>query len=416
MAYGLFDQVLSSATNITLTILAGRWLGAAGLGTVAIGWATVMVYVVLQRAVVTDPLVVGTAALDDQGRHEAARRALSMVLIGTIAFGVSMLVAGRVIGGGFGRGIALFGPWVPSLGIQDFWRYMLFRDERGMAAVANDGAWAIAMALAAAALWRTVSAGAVVALWGIGATTGALLGFVQARVGPGNIVSSAQRWRRDTWPLARWFALDRASSSAGARGLLLLVGLILGTRDLGGLRAVQALFAPLTLLVPALSLPALPAVSRAVATSLRSAKRAAFWVSVLGILLVSVYFGGIGVVGRGWSHLLTVIFGPAFRGFGGLVAPVMAGQIVAAAGIGAEILLKASRRGRLLAFGRGIGAAVGLAAVALFTAPFGLLGAAWSASVGVGVGTGIVAVGAVRTRSTTEADVPTVAPPEPLAG
>jgi hypothetical protein len=61
MSWGLFDQGFSSATNLGLAVLAGRLTGPGGLGVVYLGFTAYLAAISLQRALVTDPLVVYSA-------------------------------------------------------------------------------------------------------------------------------------------------------------------------------------------------------------------------------------------------------------------------------------------------------------------------------------------------------------------
>ena len=141
----------------------------------------------------------------------------------------------------------IFTPWlVPAL-IQQTWRSILFRDRRASAAAANDGIWFLAMALAVPFAWWVGTDWALVGAWGLGATAGMLLGFAQTRLRPRGLLSTWSWWRSDTLPFGKWNAGTVLVGSLGTSSVTFTVAAILGASALGGLRAAQTIFAPLTL-------------------------------------------------------------------------------------------------------------------------------------------------------------------------
>jgi O-antigen/teichoic acid export membrane protein len=261
-AWGFLDQVFSSATNFGLSVLAGRLLGPGGLGVVAVGFSCCILAQSFQRALVTEPLVVASSSGDDSQRAHAARSALTVVLAGGVVTALGVGVAGLAVGGSVGRGLVLFAPWLVPVLIQDYWRAVLFRDTRGRAAAVNDGLWIVAMALTAPLAWKLDATWAVLASWGAGAAVSAGFGFVQARVRPARLPSAWRYWREDIWPFGRWLAAEGAVLAVGSQASVVILAAVLGTAALGGLKAAQTLFAPLSLLSSAASFPGLPALTR----------------------------------------------------------------------------------------------------------------------------------------------------------
>ena len=133
--------------------------------------------------------------------------------------------------------------------------------------------------------------------------------------------------------------------------------------------------------------------ARALGRSRESAVRLAVTISAAGIALTVAYLGLMTVAG---THLLTALFGDSFEEYGALVVPICVWQVVAAAGLGFAILLKAEQRGRAL-FAIGTAAiAAQLVASASLAAVAGVEGAAWGLSAGAAVGTILQVVYAVR--------------------
>jgi O-antigen/teichoic acid export membrane protein len=391
---GVADQAISSATNLALVIVAARRLGPGGLGVVAVGFAAAVLFVVVQRSLITDPLVVTSATQHHNEARQSARAALTMVVMAGAASGAVLFLLGTWFQGTVGFGFRLFAPWLPAFALQDYWRYLLFRDQRGILAVLNDAAWAAAMTVAAIASAAMPTESAVVATWGLGAATGALLGFAQAGILPVSPLEALRWWKERAWKVARWFGADHLASAVGNRGALLLVAALLGSKAVGGWRVTESIFAPLTLLVPAISLPGLPAVAEGLSRSLREAKRLALWLSLLPVVGVCFYILTLLAVGGSGGRVLRVVFGQPFEAYSNLIAPVAVGQVVEAAALGGILLLKAAKAGRTLAMARAIGTACGLAAVAWLTVAHGLIGAAWGVAIGVTISSASILIGA----------------------
>jgi O-antigen/teichoic acid export membrane protein len=225
---------------------------------------------------------------------------------------------------------------------------------------------------------------AIVATWGLGALAGAALGFTQLRLAPEALRPSFRWWRREAWPLGRWLGLESLLVSLGAQVVVFLLAIVLGPRDLGGLRAVEALFAPMTLVVQAISLPGLPLLSRTIKEdSFEKARTWALRLSLISIGLVVLYMAAVGSV-RG--QVLRVVFGAEFSSFQYLIIPVGVAQLLYALALGFALLLKADGRGKSLIVARFVGAGSTLALVWAFAALHGLRGAAWGRATGAAIG------------------------------
>jgi O-antigen/teichoic acid export membrane protein len=305
-----------------------------------------------------------------------------------VVFGMAALVGGR-----FGHGILVVAPWIPPALLQDFWRAVLFRDGRARAAAANDGLWLLTMVISAPFAWWIGGAWAIAGCWGIGALAGALAGLAQSRYQPLRIGAALRWWRSDAWLLGRWLGLESVAYSVATYGSVLLLAALLGAGAYGGLRAVQSVFAPLSLLLPAVALPGLPAIVRAGAES-RNARSLAVWISTLvtglTILYVMVFSLSPGA--------LTLVFGERFARFDLIVLPIGLAQIALATSAGFPLLLKAQGRGRALFFSRLTGLVVTLAVSAALAVTRGLSAVAWGMFATALVASGVFAVVTLRAK------------------
>jgi O-antigen/teichoic acid export membrane protein len=157
---------------------------------------------------------------------------------------------------------------------------------------------------------------------------------------------------------------------------------LLGAAALGGLKATNSVFAPLSVLGPAITLPGLPAMTRAYRSSLHSARSLATRLSFTIGGLTGVYTLALAL---GGGAALTFLFGDRFTRFTDLIAPVATGQLLAAVGIGFIILLKASKRGRSLVAAHVISTVGTLIITPILAIRSGVTGAAWGLAIGYGL-------------------------------
>jgi len=379
IAWGFVDQAFSSATNFGLSLIAGRLLGPSGLGEVFLGFSIYLVCLGLQRRLLTDPLVAATAGAAVRRGRETTGLSLTVAITAGLGATVVALVAGFVLPGLPGRGVLLIAPWLLPTLLQDVIRNVLFRDGRAAAAAANDGVWFIVMALTVVPAWHLGTAEATMACWGVGAVAASALGLVQVRVLPRSLKAAFGWWRRDALPFGKWNAGAAIVSQVGSNAGVFVLSMILGAASLGGLRAAESVFAPLTLVIPAISLPGLPLVARAVRNDLRHALGVSVRLSGVAFSATLAYV--ILIALGGWK-LLPLLFGESFAQFTDLIWPIAVGQLLTSAGVGLLLLMKAEQRGRDLLVNRAIAAILSLAFVTFLAMRYGLLGAAWGTAGG----------------------------------
>jgi O-antigen/teichoic acid export membrane protein len=399
VAWAFVDQSFSSLTNFALVLITGRLLGPANLGVVAIGFAAYLLALILYRAIVTTPLVV----LPGSARQAEAvtRRGLGVTLLLSAGTASAFVGLGIAIPGDIGKGLLLFSPWIaPSL-IQDAWRTILFRDARGSAAALNDAAWLLTMAVATPAVLAWPSTFSAVSWWGCGAVVGTILGFFQTGYMPDVSRKAWEWWRRDMWPLGKWLAVDRVVMNVGTQLPIVLAGGFLAPRAVGGFRAIQSLFAPLSLLGPTVTLPGLPALERSLRASTAAGWKTSTKIGGLVTLATIAYIAAIFTLG---PRLVSYVFGPAFATYRTLAFPVAFGQVFLALGTGVALLLQANKTPRPLILARTFGSVVMLSGTWILGHRAGISGVAWSISFGFVVTTVLLYPFAWRTPSLRAAD------------
>lgn len=390
--WSVIDQGLSSGSNFCFTVIAARELGPGGLGAVIVGLMLFQTTVGFQRALVTDPLVARWPRLGAARRRWAAGSAVTLVAGLASLSAINACVVGSVAGGGFGHVLFMMAPWLPAAVLQDYWRVALFRDGRVRAAALNDGVWLLTMAAVAPAVLPSRGVTATVAVWGSGALISAAVGAFQVGFRPVGVRSALRWWKKDAADLGRWLGLDSIVYIVGTYATTFALAALLGGTSYGGLRAVQSLFSPLTLLLPAVGLAGLPAISRALLDSDAAARALTLRVSAAVCACTSVYVALLVIR----PDIVALAFGDRFAGFRAIVIPVGLSQVAAAVASGAPVLLKAQGRGRALAVARGTAAAVAIICAIGPALTQSLLAVAWGSFASATLSSLVLVVVALR--------------------
>src|SRR5439155_10300480 len=157
-----------------------------------------------------------------------------------------------------GRGLIVFSPWIGAALVQELWRSALFRDQRGRSAAINDGVWAVTMVVVLPFAWIFTSDWMIAATWGIGGAAAAVYGVFQLRARPVNILTALRWWKVELRQLGTWLAIENLILTLGNQTVLFVLAAQLGTGDIGGIRAIEVIFAPMSLFGEAFALPGTP--------------------------------------------------------------------------------------------------------------------------------------------------------------
>ncbi len=372
--WGFVTQVCSSGTNFGLTLLAARLLGPAGLGVVFIGFAAYQLVQGLQRAILTQPLIAHAAARDDLERRRLAGSALTVVVATGVTASGGFAVAGLIAGGDTGRGLVLFAPWLVAALLQEFWKAVLFQEGRARAGAISDATRFLVMVAAVPVVAAMRTDTAVVGVWGVASVIGFIAGAasLRPRLGPAR---EALVWLRgDAWLLGRWLGAREVVYQVATYSTILILVAVIGSKDLGGLRAAESLFSPFSFIAAAFLLPALPALSRAVVKSRERALRLTLRISATAVLLGALYLVSMIFFG---AWLLEHLFGQSFSPYRELIWPFAVSQLLYAGSFAFTILLTAERRGRELFVVGVVGGFATISLATVFAGFGGVLGAAW---------------------------------------
>ena len=211
-----------------------------------------------ERGLLTTPFIANSATRETSEQSSSARYALTIALMGALVAAVALAVLGVLVPATLGQGLLLFAPWLLPAFVQELGRYVLFRDGHGRNAAVAGATWLAVMAATAPIAFVTGSEWAVTGCWGVGAVASVAVVTWKLRWTPAPIAQALAWWRREVWPFGRWILVSGLAYAAASYGAVLALAAILGTSDYGGLRATESLFAPLTLIAPAIALPGLP--------------------------------------------------------------------------------------------------------------------------------------------------------------
>jgi O-antigen/teichoic acid export membrane protein len=336
-----------------------------------------LVAVAAHRALLTHPVIVSSRDVED--RHQLMAQGLAGDLLLGAAVSALVAAAGLAIGAAGERlGVLMLAlsPWIVCLLVQDYWRAMAFNERRPGLALANDLVFAAVQGAALTLLlmlgWR--SSPWIIAAWGLGATAGAVLGFLWF----GAASSLAEGWHAvgRLWPLSRWMLADSATAFTSDQAYLAFVAFLLSHVDYGGFRAAASLMGPVIVILHAGANIGLPEASRRwdpgdPAALQRFARRLTTWTS----FCIALYGTGIALGGR---SLLRALYGPEFAHYDALAVLAALQYFIGTSAFGQEIALKAAGRMRRLWRMRLVVAGASLVSAAGFVWWLGTIGAGWA--------------------------------------
>ena len=204
-----------------------------------------LVVVGIHRALVAEPIVIDGGLHDDRAailrRGSIAELRLAVVLAGLIV--PAGIVATLARTESAGPSLLVLAVLLPALVTQDYWRSMAF----GLDAPAWRSSTTPSSSRCSWRHWRRSCSGGRTApwfllAWGAGAVAGAVVGCFQFDVHPfgrrrGPLFSH-------NWPFSRWLLADFLTIFAVDQTYVLLVAVLLGPEDFGGLRAALSLMGP----------------------------------------------------------------------------------------------------------------------------------------------------------------------------
>jgi O-antigen/teichoic acid export membrane protein len=371
VAWGLLDQVVSSASNFVVTILAARALSATQFGAFALGMAVSFVTIALARGMASDPLATAHASDAAPELRWAIRAGAGTATWVPLIVACVVVVPALLVGGILGPVLVALALVLPGLALQDYLRYALIVRGQAKQTFFNGLFWmVIQVPLLMIAIDRGGEASGLVLAWGLSGTLAAGLGLVQVRswiAGPRQVFAWLRR-HRSLWP---FYVLDNLVFQITNLGLVLVISLFTSLAQVGGVRAAMTVYAPVTILargVVGVAVPEMVRRSRSTASVHRSSLVLAFMLMPIGILwaigtLLIPDWLGRELLGASWELAEPLVF---LAGASTVVGLFTVGIVVGIRVLGAG---KEGLVGRIL-----VGAVVVVAAIA---------GAMWDGARGV---------------------------------
>jgi O-antigen/teichoic acid export membrane protein len=375
--YAVTDQFVSSGSNFLVSVAVGRFGGPSELGGFAVALFVWLALIGINRAVLTEPLIIVEPALDTRAnlrRALAAQLAVGLVL-GTVVAAVGVVLL-AVDASGIGGPLVALGVVLPMLLTQDLWRALSFGVHRPERALANDLVFTGVQVALMAGLIVTgfTSSPWFVMAWGGGAAAGVVVGMVQFHARPA--MRPQIELLRELWPMSRWLLRDFATLFGAREAYLLIVAAFVTGSEFGGLRAAESLVGPAYVILLSGGNVGLPGATRTYrehgcAGLARYSRR----ISLVVGGAQWVYSGLLAIFGP-W--LMVTMYGAEFEPYTYLVWFAAARCAIAVIPFGPSIAIKVAGLAREMFHARLWVTIISLPTAVVVSAVYGLDGAAWA--------------------------------------
>ncbi len=249
VAWGLADQVVSSAANFLIAILAAATLSAADFGSFALAIALATLFIWLSRGLSSDPLSAAHAADEPEALRRASNASATVSIVaGLIGAALLALASIPFYDGILGPVLLMTAVVLPAVSLQDNLRYALLVAQEPRAMFMNDLIWLLLqLPLAGIVVASHGSPELLVLAWGLAGGVAALIALKQAGVHPASLGEARTylRHHRSLWP---FFVLDHLVYQATNVLLFVVVYALASASEVGGMRAALLLFTPLTVM------------------------------------------------------------------------------------------------------------------------------------------------------------------------
>ena len=370
---GFVDQVIWSGSNFVSSVIAARLLGIKSFGGYAFAMAVWMIALGLHRCLISDPLLIDN--VDDVGRTDHAAGA-SLGASATLAILIALL-------GLFLRGIGseLYGAsclalsiWIAPLLWHDLARWVAYQRRTPLRALYADVVYLLVQGIALVILLLAGirSMWAVMATWGLGATTAAAFGFFSQRIRP---KLGRSGFYRKNWAVSRWLLLDFIGYYSAGQLYLFVISWSVGPAGLGAVRAAQQLLGPVAIMIAAIQSFGLKEV--AIAADVNRERLPAL---VRTLSMVSLGFAlAYSVMAVLLSAFLVErVYGHGFSQASSLVVLASVQWVIMSIGVGPSLAIKATKATKHLIAPRLAGTLLSSVVALILSRSFGLVGAAGS--------------------------------------
>jgi O-antigen/teichoic acid export membrane protein len=292
--WNVADQLVSSGTNVALSLLVARSLTTDGFGAFSVAFTVYSFLIAANRALIFQPLVVRyTSAAPDDYRAAAGAAAGATTVLGLLA-GSATALLGLALGAILGSSLLCIGILLPGLLLQDMWRLIFMAEGRPAAAFANDSVWGVVQFAAVGAIVARhhQSAPALILGWGGAALAAALFGIHQFQARPQ--LGGSFRWFWRQRDLLGYYGAGFLTVMGANQITLLLIAALGAPADVGALRAAAVVLGPLNIAGYSMSAFALPEVSR---RQLKGAQAIKVGIAISGVMLLADAAWGAALLG-----------------------------------------------------------------------------------------------------------------------
>lgn len=276
--WGVADQALISASNLTATVLLARGLSQSAFGHYALAFSVLLLGNSVQQGLVTQPHnIIGPsfgrrAYRDYTGTLAAAQLVLSLLLAAAVLLGSGVAAA---VGSDLAYLLLALAPTLVFWQAQEFVRRVLYTEGRIAAALGNDAIAYGGQGLGIAAMWWFGVLSAELAIWIMAATNAiaAVAGAWLLR----DSVSARGSWSaiRRNWRTGKWLVGHELSGTWLCDGAVFYIAAAwLGPAAAGILQGVHTLFGPVRIVVQTIHVMLPIRLARSLSSGGESAMRA----------------------------------------------------------------------------------------------------------------------------------------------
>jgi hypothetical protein len=384
--WGLADQALSSLSNFVLGVFVARAVLPADFGAFGLGLATYWVGLNVSRAIATQPLVIRHSGDSRERWRVAASGAAGAAMVVGVVGGLACAVVGLLTRDALAEAFLAIGLSLPGLLIRDHWRFALFAEGRGGAALVNNFLMSLLLfaGLAAIAISGDSSVLRPMLAWGAAATVAAVIASVQGGAMPRP--AHAARWWREHRDLGSRYVAEVTAGMGASQLALYGIGGIAGLAAVGALRAADIVLGPLNIVLQGIQLVAIPEGVRLLRTSAQRLRGACAALAA-GLSALALVWGWLALAVP--SEIGAVLLGSNWTPARSVLLPMTLALAGTGATTGALVGLRAlaaanrSLRARLISSSVVLaGAITGAAAGGAMLAAWGLAMAMWVGAAG----------------------------------
>lgn len=250
--WGLADRGMTSASNFVTVVVLARALGAVAFGIFAVVYSTVSLASRLQNSLVNQPQAVFGSTREGESYVEFTTITLVSQVLLAILTGLLVLVAAAIswwIGTVYTPLVLTLAPVVVFWQIQGYLTTVMYTENRLRSAFFNDSISFLAQAVIFVVLWRLGGLTGTLAFDIIAVTSlvASVVGIWQIRRSIGRKLD----WSilSGNWHLGKWLSAAELATWLWTDAYLYLTAALLGPAAAGILKAVDALFGPLRIIL-----------------------------------------------------------------------------------------------------------------------------------------------------------------------